>query len=870
MAATTRPELLTIFLEQGSGAAVTAAVAGEGLPVAAELRRQKQGLALAVALGDLAGELSLEAVTAALSAFADHAIDRAIAEALLERSPEQEIQGFAAIALGKLGSRELNYSSDVDLLLLYDPDKLPRHSRHDPGEVAVRIGRRVVELLQARTEHGYAARVDLRLRPSPEATPIALSINAAISYYESSALAWERAAFIRSRAAAGDKEVGQRFLDAISPFIWRRSLDFGAIDEIRQVSVRIRDHYEQVQAFGPGFDLKRGRGGIREAEFYTQVQQLIHGGREPALRVPATLEALDALVTAGHMSRDAAEAIGGAYRCLRTIEHRAQMIADQQTHRLPAAAAELDAVAQLHGLQSGRDLLAALEPHVTAVGERFDVLVSETSDCLSSDPLILRKELQKLGFTAVEQPAARIADWRSGRARALRSPAAQSAFEAMLPTMMRAIAAGPDPNHALNRFADIVERLSSGVNLFRLLEARPLLARDLALILSHAPVLADQLSRRPDLLDGLIDQSSFELPASAEAVAERLRSAMADQPYDGALDRARRIVNERRFALGVQLIAGRGDALDVARGYSDVAEGTIIALADAAEAEFRQTHGTIEGGELLLLGLGRLAGQSLTHVSDLDIIYIFDAPQGSKSNGRRSLSATDYFNRLANRITAALSVPTAAGPLYDVDTRLRPQGTKGMLAVSLEGFVEYQRNEAWTWEHMALCRSRPVRGSWAGRARLAAVVEGSLRAPHDSVKVRTDASRMRTEMARHKPPSGPLDIKLGPGGLVDLEFAIHTLQLTFGEGLDPRLERAIAGLAEAGLVDSSFDADLSLLARMLVVMRLVAPTGAEPPVQSRELIARQCGFEEWDMLLEAHADARQRIAQLWLNVRQGT
>ncbi|QIK79248.1 bifunctional [glutamate--ammonia ligase]-adenylyl-L-tyrosine phosphorylase/[glutamate--ammonia-ligase] adenylyltransferase [Sphingomonas piscis] len=871
-AAESRPEIVSAFVERGSEQAISLALQVADEAVDIRLRRQRLGLALAVALGDLSAELSLEQVTAALSDFADTAIDQAITAALLERAPDAPPAGFAAIALGKLGSSELNYSSDVDLLFLFDPETLPRHPRHprqEAGEVAVRIGRRVIELLQARTAHGYAARVDLRLRPSPEATPIALPVNAAISYYESSALAWERAAFIRARAAAGDKLLGQMFLDAILPFVWRRSLDFGAIEEIRQVSVRIRDHYEQVQAFGPGYDLKRGRGGIREAEFFTQVQQLIHGGREPALRVPATLDALTALTDSGHMDADTAAAIGDAYRLLRTVEHRAQMIADQQTHRLPLDRDALDQIARLDGSPDGEALLDRLKPHVGAVGRLFDGLVSETGDRLSMDPQILQDELTAMGFAQVEQPAARIAEWRAGKARALRSAAAQSAFEAMLPTLMRAIASGPDPDHALNRFADIVERLSSGVNLFRLLEARPGLARDLALILSHAPILADQLARRPDLLDGLIDQSSYELPASAESVAERLRDAMAGQPYDQALDKARRLVNERRFALGVQLIAGRGDALEVAKGYSDVAEGTIVALADIAEAEFADSHGRIEGGELLLLALGRLAGQSLTHVSDLDIVYIFDAPPGAVSNGRRSLSATDYYNRLANRITAALSVPTAAGPLYDIDTRLRPQGVKGMLAVSLDGFVDYQRSEAWTWEHMALCRARPVRGTQEGKARLRRAIDAILTTPHDPAKVRADSAQMRLEMARHKPATGPLDIKLGPGGLVDLEFAIHTLQLISGAGLDPRLERAIAGLAGAGLMDAQMEADLCLLARLLVVLRLVAPSGGDPPPQSRELIARQCGYDSWDSLLEAHGEARQRIAELWLKVRDG-
>ena len=462
-----------------------------------------------MALGDLGGEKPLEWVTQTLSDFADAAMDEALAEAILERVPDEEPRGLAILALGKLGSSELNYSSDVDLVLLFDPETLPRRPRDDPGEAAVRYGRRFVELMQQRTAAGYVARVDLRLRPAPEVTPIVLPVGAAISYYESSALPWERAAFIRARAAAGDRALGQLFLDEIRPFIWRRAVDFGAIEEIRDISLRIRDHYAQGQAFGPGYDLKRGRGGIREAEFFTQVVQLIHGGREPELRAPATLDALAALSRAGQLEPELADTIGDAYRALRTAEHRIQMIDDRQEHRLPVSPAALDAVALLDGRESGADLLAVLAPHVEAVGRQFDGLISEREERLSNDPDILRSELERMGFGDVEEAFRRIADWRSGRARSLRSPAARGAFETMLPTLMRAVAAGPDPVRALNRFSDIVDKLSSGVNLYRLLSARPQLADLLALILAHAPPLAEQLGRRPTLLDGLIDEFEF-------------------------------------------------------------------------------------------------------------------------------------------------------------------------------------------------------------------------------------------------------------------------------------------------------------------------------------------------------------------------
>jgi len=844
------------------------ALAASAETVESELRRRRAGVALTVALGDLSGELGFVEATRLLSDFADMAIEQALGAALRERVPGAEVQGITVLALGKLGSRELNYSSDVDLLVLFDPAAMPRRERDDPSEAAVRIGRRMIELLQKRTADGYVVRVDLRLRPSPEVTPIVLPINAAISHYESSALPWERAAFIRARVCAGDGALGEHFLQSIQPFVWRRSLDFGVIEEVREISARIRDHFAQGARLGPGYDLKRGRGGIREVEFFAQIQQMIHGGRDPSVRAPATLDALEALRAAGRTADEDASALSEAYTLLRTVEHRVQMIDDAQTHLLPLDHDALDCVAKLHGLAAGDELIGILEPHVQRAETLFNSLAPDREGRLSNDPDILIDELKQIGFTDPEVPLRRVMDWRSGKARSLRSPGARTAFEAMLPPLLREIASGPDPDRALNRLADIVERLSSGINLYRLLEARPQLARHLALILAHAAPLADMLARRPDLLDGLIDESSFALPPEPAAMSERLRAAMSGEPYDRALDRARRVIAERRFALGVQLIAAHADPLDLAMGYSDLAEGTIVALAELASEEFAQTHGRIEGGELMILALGRLGGRALTHASDLDIIYVYDAPAGTMSDGQKQLSATDYFNRLANRVTAAISVPTAAGPLYDVDTRLRPQGGEGMLAVTLEGFLNYQRNEAWTWEHMALCRARPIYGSSAGREQLSGGIRSILSAPRDAGKMRSDAAQMREEMARHKPPSSPLDIKLGPGGLVDLEFAVHTLQLEHGQGFDPRLEFAIEGLAQQGLIDAAYDADLRLLSRILVVMRLVAPDSNEPPEKSRGLVASLCGHESWESLLAAHDEARQRIAALWNSVRE--
>jgi glutamate-ammonia-ligase adenylyltransferase len=863
-----RPDVAQCFLESGAGAAAALALEPIPEPVEIALRRQRRALALAAALGDLSGECSLEYVTRLLSDFADRAIDEAVSEAIAERVPDATPQGFAVIAMGKLGSHELNYSSDVDLLLLFDPDSLPRRSREEPGEAAVRVGRRIIELLQKRTAEGYVARVDLRLRPSPEVTPIALPIDAALSHYESSALPWERAAFIRSRAAAGDIALGRRFLEGLQPFVWRRSLDFGVIDEVRQISARIRDHFAQGSKIGPGFDLKRGRGGIREVEFFVQIQQMIHGGRDPSVRTPATLDAIAALVGAGRLGGETADALAGDYRLLRTIEHRLQMVEDAQTHTLPAHTEALDNVARLHGLNDGGELLRLLAPPVEEAGRIFDSLSPEGQGQLSNDPQILARELRELGFAEPEAAARHVAAWRSGKPRSLRSPAAQQAFEAMLPGLLQAIAASADPHHALNRLGDIVERLSTGVNFFRLLEARPALARLLAKILAHAPALADQLARRPQLFEGLFDASSFEMPDAPQELAQSLAFTMRGYPYDVALDRVRQSVNERRFALGVQLIDQRRDPLEVAKGYARVAEGTLVALGDAAVAEFEQSHGDFGDGELIVLGLGRLGGESLTHASDLDIIYLHSAEPGTQSTGPKPLGPNDYFNRLASRLTAALSVPTAAGPLYDVDTRLRPEGAKGMLVVSLDAFERYQRKEAWTWEHMALCRARPVFGSGVARERTGEIVEQILRIPRDAREVARDATKMRAEMERHKPPQSALDVKLGPGGLVDLEFAVHVLQLTRGIGLDPRLEVALEALQVESLIDANVISAQQLLTRMLVMMRLVAPGEVKPTSATWQLVAEACGAASWDELLAEHDAARQSIRELWDSIRK--
>lgn len=867
---------LAALLAAGDGEAALAfaARAGEGASeVGSALRRERQALALTLAIGDLAGAFPLLQVTGALSAFADRALDAAIHEGIRKRVPEYDPAtdpcGFFALALGKHGAGELNYSSDIDPILLFDPAVLPRRSRDEPGEAAQRVARTVVETLSRVNEEGYVFRVDLRLRPASEVSPLAIPLGAALTHYESSALTWERAAFIRARACAGDIAGGEGFLAAIRPFVWRRSLDFGAIAEIGRLTRQIRASTRGSAEVAPGFDLKKGRGGIREIEFYAQTHQLIHGGRNPELRLRGTRATLDALARAGLIDAAEAQLLGESYDRLRTIEHRLQMVQDHQTHSLPESREALDSVARLDGLPDGSALIEEIAAITDAVGERYDALVMANTPLQPSSAVpmpvqsSLREELEDLGFTDAPALAERIEGWLSGRVKALRSDAARAAFEAIRPDLLAALAAAPEPERALARWEQLLGNLPSAINLFRLLEARPALLGVLARILSLAPPLADALARRANMLDPLIDASAFDLPGTVEQIEAELARSEPGSDYERLLDTVRRRVGEMRFRLGVQLIEGANDPLAIGHGLARIAEAANAVLTRATIAQFEEKHGAVPGSELVVLGLGRFGGDVLTHASDLDLVYLFTGEPSGESDGARPLGATLYFNRLSQRTIAALSVPTAEGALYEVDTRLRPSGTQGPPAASLAAFARYQREQAWTWEHMALCRARPLFGSPEGRAALFEEVRKVLLLPRDPAKLRADVLEMRARMAEHKPAKGPLDVKLLRGGLVDLEFIVHFIQLRSHRGLDPDLGKAVTRLVKEGLTDPALPAAHDTLTRFLVAARLLAPDSQVPNPSACLALVRACGYGDWQELEAALAGARADVARGW-------
>jgi [glutamine synthetase] adenylyltransferase / [glutamine synthetase]-adenylyl-L-tyrosine phosphorylase len=863
-----QPELVDEILNGDFDAALASAFAVPAENTAARLRKIRNGVALITAIADLSGAWDLTRVTATLSDFADLALDTAIASAIDERVPGADPIGFAVIALGKHGGRELNYSSDIDPIFLFDPATLPHRDGEDVAKSAVRIGQRVIELLSARDENGYVFRVDMRLRPSPEVSPIALPINAAISYYESSALAWEQAAFIRSRVAAGDMKMGQYFLASIQSFIWRRSMDFGQLHNIQAMSAQIRDHYSKGQLLAPGFDLKRGRGGIRECEFFAQAHQLIHGGRNPELRMADTRNALGALAKSDAINRHDAQSISDAYTIFRTIEHRLQMIDDRQTHSLPDSMDALNRVAALHGLADGAALIAMLQPHVENVRRIYDELAGgdEAAMRLASDGLPLQDQLNALGYADIGDVSQRLKRWRSGKLRAIRSSSAIDAFEAILPQILQALAMAPDPARALARFDNLLDALPSAINFFRLLEARPALLQLVADILSYAPALAEAMGRRIEYLDGLISGQTDDEAASTPDIQAQIENAIIGLDFERILDHVRAFVGEMRFRLGVHLIEGQRDPLTVAHQYAQLAEAALRVLVQATIHEFETAHGQVAGGELVILALGRLGGEALTHASDLDLVLLFTGDFQTESDGLRPLAATQYFNRLAQRVIAALTVSTATGALYEIDTRLRPSGGKGLLCASIASFAKYQNESAWVWEHMALTRARVVFGSPHAAAEISAILHQVLTAPRNLSTLTAEISQMRSDIGTHKPPKGPLDVKAMRGGLIDIEFIVHARQLGTGTALFPQLSVAIDALVAQNLLPVEFAAAHDFLTRLLIIIRLVAPDTRLPAAPVQALIAQNMGLADWQAVENQMKIAQGIVQDQWAQI----
>ncbi len=805
------------------------------------------------------------------------------------RDPADPAQGSGLIVLGmgKLGAGELNYSSDIDLIVFFEhePSGLTWKDPYEAGDILSKSLRRLIRIMQERTGEGYVFRTDLRLRPDPGAMPLAISVDAALNYYEARGQNWERAAMIKARPVAGDIEAGERFLGQLTPFIWRKYLDYASIADVQSIKRQIHAHKGHGAIAIEGHNVKLGRGGIREIEFFVQTQQLIAGGRAPHLRSSRTLDMLDRFAGDGWIGHDVAEQMRDAYTFLRRVEHVIQMIGDEQTHDLPTAREEMAAIAALMGYVDPQAFRSALRGHLVTVEGHFGALFQEGETLAATggnlsftgdqpDPDTLAT-LSQLGFARPADMWSVIRTWHFGRYAALQSQKARERLTELTPALLECFAASGQADAALLRFDAFVKGLPAGIQLFSMLNSNPHLLSLMMTILTAAPRLADIITKRPLVFDGMLNPAFYEGLPDAEELASSLAGLMGDaRLYEDRLDRLRIFAAEQRFLVGVRYLTGAIDGAQMGEGLTAIADLVIAEAFDAAAAEVAGRHGTVPGGRACIVALGRLGSGEMTAGSDVDLILLYDHPADVEaSDGDKPLAPSQYYARMTQRLIAALSAPTSEGVLYEVDFRLRPSGNKGPLATSLRAFSNYQRNDAWTWEHMALTRARVVAGDADLTARFEDELQAILAQPRDLTKVRNDVASMRARLLRDKAPRDDWDIKRVAGGTIDLDFLAQFWRLTGLPKLN--LNGASAGLILNSLDDAIVDerARKDLLdafrdyAEVGHTLRLCTPGSFDPDTAPRGLVELLCvkldvpSIGHVEALLKSHRDRVRDVFQ---------
>ncbi len=823
----------------------------------AGLRLAKRRAALLIAIADIAGAWSLAQVTGALSDLAECALElaashllRRAAAANLLRLPDLERpimgSGLIILAMGKFGARELNYSSDIDLIVLYDDD-VARAPPETMARTFIRLARDLVRIMDERTREGYVFRTDLRLRPDPGATPPAVSVSAAEVYYASVGQNWERAALIKARPVASDPDPAARFLDVLKPFIWRRTLDFAAIQDIHSIKRQIHAHKGHRRPAVNGHDIKLGRGGIREIEFFVQTQQLIFGGRDPRLRRLPTCAALAALVSAGRVAPAVAAELEAAYGFLRRVEHRLQMIDDRQTHQLPKTDAEVEKLAVFLGYDGGARFREALLGHLVRVEERYAELFEEAPPLAGPGNLVFTgtdedpgtvDTLRRLGFQNPLAVIATVTGWHHGRYRAMRSARARELLTELTPTLLQELGRTHHPDEALVRLDEVLGRLPAGVPLFSLFHANPWLLEIIAEVMGTAPRLAQLLAGHPALLDAVLAPDFFDPLPDRDALAEAYRHTMtlADH-FEDALNLSRRWVHDQTFRAGVHILRNITDGDRCGPFLSDVADIALADLLERVTEDFARRYGRIAGGSLALIAMGKLGSGQMTIGSDLDLILVYHAPpEVTQSDGARPLSPSEYAIKLTQRLIHVITAPTPEGRLYEVDMRLRPSGHAGPVAVSLEAFTRYHHHEAWTWEHMALTRARLVAGSPWLCDRLRDVIHDLLTRLRDPVRLVIDVADMRRRIQKEFATKNPWEVKYARGGFIDINFMAQYLMLRHAhdhpEVICSNTVRALQGLADAGVLERAIADDLIAThrtwRRIQGFLRLTTGGGFEP------------------------------------------
>jgi [glutamine synthetase] adenylyltransferase / [glutamine synthetase]-adenylyl-L-tyrosine phosphorylase len=862
------------------------------------LRRMKSEGALLIALCDVGGAWPIMRAAKALTDLADTAVAAAVQFLLADAAKAGRIatrdkkkpeagSGYIVLAMGKMGAFELNYSSDIDLIVLFDPDASSLKQDIEPAPFFVRLTQRLAKLLQERTGDGYVFRTDLRLRPDPASTAIAISTESAAAYYEGSGQNWERAAMIKARPCAGDIAAGERFLNELSPFVWRKYLDFAAIADVRAMKQQIHAYRGHGEIAIEGHNIKLGRGGIREIEFFAQTQQLIAGGRNPSLRDRDTLTTLDKLAQGGWIDGKVRDELREAYLFLRQVEHRLQMVGDEQTQTLPDDRPGLERFARFLGLESRDSFAALMRGHLETV-QRHYVSLFEAKPAADGPRLEFPADqddkrtldrLIEMGFRAPLETSARVRRWLSGELRSLRSEAARRQLRELLPVLLEHFGRTEHPDAALVPLDDFLANLTNASRLLSLLRQNPSLISLITMVIGTAPRLADTLARTPQMIDALAEPHFFGvLPDEAE-LTRRLDHALAQARYDeDLLERIRIFGLEHLFLIGVRILTGTVTAAQAGEAYGRLADVIIRAVHRAVADNFAAAHGHLRGEASAVLALGKLGGHEMTATSDLDLIIVYDYDETQPdSDGKKSLYGAQYFSRLTQRLISALTAQTNYGALYQVDMRLRPSGRSGPVATHISSFADYQAGEAWTWEHMALTRARVVSGAPGFTPRVEKVIADTLCKPRDPQLIAGDVVEMRGAVALEKGETSRWDLKYAAGGLVDIEFIVQFLQLVHAEHhpgiLDTSTARVLGKARTIGVL-SRKDADVlqpavRLYHALTQILRLCLsgpfdPTKASP--QLLRLLARAADVPDFASVEATLIDTQAKVREAFTRI----
>jgi len=874
-----RPELLALLKPRSKF--IEARPAPTDADVSCSLRRFRRSQSLAILIDDTLDRVDLKTTLGRTTELAEICIDVALRTALAElverhgqpRDAHGEVQQIVILGLGKLGSRELNFSSDIDLIASF-PSAGETDGRRslDNEDFFARLVQKTSAYLGETTEEGFGYRVDWRLRPFGSAGRLALSFDAMEDYYQREGREWERFALLRARPVAGDIASGNALMARLRPFVWRRYFDYAALEGLRELKALVD---QEVRRREREQDLKLGPGGIREIEFRVQLESIIRGGRDPALRQSNTLELIDILAQREVLSAVEARELELAYRFLRKLENRVQMLRDEQTHILPDQPAAQQRYARSLGFADYADLCELLDRHRAIVSSAFERCLPMTgaskphpSSAMAADLRLwqavapLTEQSASTGLTAPHPWAhtlKQLADTATVRAMSARG---RSRLDRIMPLVLSACRRAGDSDLVLQRWIDLLAAIAGRTSYLALLAERPALIDRVTALFKSSAWLARALAQSPILLDDLLDARLAQSPATRAELDERLRlelSGVDAGDSEQELERVRQFQQSARLEIALSFLDGRSDAAATAAALAQLAGLIIEALLAMALRDLKTRHGRLPGLEnhqgIAVIGYGSLGGHELNFSSDLDLVFLYnESLQNAESEGvaaasiveaesaptspQRVLDGQRYVARVVQRLLHLLTVQTAFGPLYEIDARLRPNGSKGMLVTPLSAYASYQDREAWLWEHQAMVRSRFVCGDAAIGDEFKQLRQRVLLRPRDAVIVASEVSQMRARWraALDRSNADFFDLKQGHGGLVDIEFGAQErtlrLQIDCPSNSDPPAETSalLSWLEQHGAISSETAATQSRLHARLLDRGLRCALALQPRV----------------------------------------